>query len=69
MNLKQDIGRQIHDIRKMRGMTQTTLATLIGTTQDHISEIEAGNVNITMDYLLNIAKALDINIVIKLNLK
>ena len=53
------IGKQIHRIRKQRGMTQKELAELIGTSKSDISDMENGRKKLSVDRLDNIAIALD----------
>jgi UDP-N-acetylglucosamine 1-carboxyvinyltransferase len=53
------IGSLIRDARKHRGLTQTQLAELLGTSQSAIHRIEAGNQNLSLDLVNRIAEALD----------
>ena len=53
------IGTLIRDARKHRGLTQTQLATVLGTSQSAIHRIEAGNQNLSLDMVSRIADALD----------
>ena len=53
------IGSLIRDARKHRGLTQTQLAELLGTSQSAIHRIEAGNQNVSLEMVNRIAAALD----------
>ena len=53
------IGGLIRDARKHRGLTQTQLASQLGTSQSAIHRIEAGNQNLSLDMVTRIAEALD----------
>src|SRR6478609_2823348 len=53
------IGGLIRDARKHRGLTQTQLATVLGTSQSAVHRIEAGNQNLSLDMVNRIAAALD----------
>ena len=47
-------------IRKLRGLSQTQLAELVGANQATISKIESGEGNPTLSMIRRIAKALDV---------
>src|SRR4029450_4577325 len=53
------IGGLIRDARKHRGLTQTQLADVLGTTQRAGDRIEAGNQNLSLEMVNRIAEALD----------
>lgn len=46
--------------RKLRGLTQTDLAEMIGTSQPHISRIERGDEGPPLEMFRKIAEALDV---------
>ena len=52
------IGGLIRDARKHRGLTQTQLAEVLGTSQSAVHRIEAGNQNLSLDMVNRIAAAL-----------
>lgn len=56
------LARNMIKRRKKLGMTQSELAKLLNTTQSVVSRIEAGNSNVTLKTLGDIAKALDTNV-------
>ena len=53
------IGGLIRDARKHRGLTQTQLAELLGTSQSAVHRIEAGGQNLSLEMVNRIAAALD----------
>ncbi|MDN5804044.1 MAG: helix-turn-helix domain-containing protein, partial [Microlunatus sp.] len=53
------IGSLIRDARKHRGLTQTQLASALGTSQSAVHRIEAGNQNVSLEMVNRIAAALD----------
>jgi UDP-N-acetylglucosamine 1-carboxyvinyltransferase len=53
------IGGLIRDARKHRGLTQTQLANVLGTSQSAVHRIEAGNQNLSLEMVNRIAEALD----------
>lgn len=53
------IGSLIRDARKQRGLTQTQLASALGTSQSAVHRIEAGNQNLSLEMVNRIAAALD----------
>src|SRR4029078_4734025 len=57
------IGGLIRDARKHRGLTQTQLATVLGTSQSAVHRIEAGNQNLSLDMVNRIPAALDAPII------
>ncbi len=59
MNKKQ-IGRNIKDLRKEQRMTQIELAERAGISTIHLSHIETGSVNMSLDTLLCICQALTV---------
>lgn len=50
---------EIAEIRERRGMTQKDLASALGTVQTNVSRIERAGQNLTIAYLVKIAKALN----------
>jgi putative transcriptional regulator len=53
------LGERIREVRNEKGITQVKLAHTIGKDQQSIQRLEAGNVNPTYYYLLEIAAGLD----------
>ncbi|MCD5382048.1 MAG: UDP-N-acetylglucosamine 1-carboxyvinyltransferase [Candidatus Pacebacteria bacterium] len=58
-----NLGAQIADQREAQGLTQSELATRIGTTQSAIARMESGTQNISTDMLKKIGHALKKNLV------
>lgn len=57
------IGALIRDARKHRGLTQSELAGILGSSQSAIARIEAGQQNLSLETLARIGDALDSEIV------
>ncbi|MVA75836.1 UDP-N-acetylglucosamine 1-carboxyvinyltransferase [Auraticoccus sp. F435] len=53
------IGGLIRDARKHRGLTQSQLAGVLGTSQSAVHRIEVGNQNLSLEMINRIATALD----------
>ncbi len=53
-----EIVRQLKEARKDIGMTQQTLADLIGTKKSNISRLESGRYNPSLDFLEKVARGL-----------
>ena len=60
MDIKRAMGKRIKIVRQRSGLTQDQLAELVGLSPKYISGIERGVENPTMDILLRIAKALEV---------
>jgi UDP-N-acetylglucosamine 1-carboxyvinyltransferase len=57
------IGNLIRDARKHRGLTQSELADVLGTSQSAVNRIERGHQNLSLEMLARIGEALDSEIV------
>jgi HTH-type transcriptional regulator/antitoxin HipB len=55
-----DFAKKLREARKSKGLTQGELGAKIGLPQSHISQIEAGNIDIRLSSLLEIARLLDL---------
>ena len=55
---RHQVARQIKDVRKEQGMTQESLAELVGTKKSNISRLESGRYNPSLDFLVKGAKGL-----------
>ena len=55
---RERIGREISELRKDAGLSQTDLAKKIGSDRSYISKIERGRQHISINVLTNIAAAL-----------
>jgi transcriptional regulator with XRE-family HTH domain len=56
------LGETLHAYRKKAGMSQETLAEKAELSPKYVGEVERGIVNISVDSLLRIAKALRIRV-------
>jgi transcriptional regulator with XRE-family HTH domain len=54
----QQVGRRVREIRKRRGLTQSTLGERAGITPDYLGRIERGRGAVTLETLSRIAAAL-----------
>ena len=61
----QDVARQLRDVRKSQGMTQESLAELVGTKKSNISRLESGRYNPSLDFLVKVAGGLGKQIQVK----
>jgi transcriptional regulator with XRE-family HTH domain len=57
-----DIINAIKQARESKGLSQRQLSALAGATQSHISKIEAGVVDLQLSSLVQIARALDLEV-------
>tara|TARA_R110001592_G_scaffold3525_24_gene20083 strand:- start:10146 stop:10439 length:294 start_codon:yes stop_codon:yes gene_type:complete len=55
-----DFAKKLQEARKAKGLTQGELGAKIGLPQSHISQIEAGKIDIRLSSLLEIARLLDL---------
>ena len=59
---KQQIGAELKRLRTEAGLSQTALAEKIGESFQHISHIEAGKYNLTLDRLERVGAALGVTV-------
>ncbi len=57
------LGDRIRDCRKSKGMSQATLAELVGVSVNYIGQIELADRHVGLDLLEKIAMVLDISII------
>ncbi len=62
---RQDVAKQLREARRSQGMTQETLAELVGTQKSNISRLESGRYNPSLDFLVKIAGGLGKQIQVK----
>ncbi|MBT3392464.1 MAG: helix-turn-helix transcriptional regulator [Elusimicrobiaceae bacterium] len=62
MSLRKQISIKLRKARREQDISQSELAFRVKTGQNHISEIEKGNVGFNIDTLEKIMKALSINL-------
>ncbi|WZL73959.1 helix-turn-helix transcriptional regulator [Clostridiaceae bacterium 35-E11] len=60
--LQYKLVREIIRYRKERNLTQKELAEIIGTKQSAISRLESGKLNPSLEFLLKVAKALNVKL-------
>jgi transcriptional regulator with XRE-family HTH domain len=60
MELIEQVGKRIQEIRKVRGMSQDDLGDKLGVTRSFISKLENGKKKISLEHVENIAKILHI---------
>ena len=56
--LRLRVARNVKRLRQLKGWTQDDLAAQVGNTDRHVSQIERGETNLTLDYLAKIAGSL-----------
>ncbi|MGB7749526.1 MAG: helix-turn-helix transcriptional regulator [Verrucomicrobiia bacterium] len=59
---RQIVGQKIRACRKQAGLTQEKLAEKADLTYKYVGEVERGTVNISLDSLVRIAKALRVSL-------
>lgn len=57
-NLARVFGENVFVLRTHKGMSQTEVGDMVGTTRSHISEIEEGIINLRLTDLIGLADAL-----------
>ncbi len=62
MSVKKQIGIRIKELRKMRGHSQEELAALADITAKHLSNMELGKENPTLDTFLKLASAFNVEL-------
>ena len=62
---REDVVRQLKEVRKAEGMTQELLAELVGTKKSNISRLESGRYNPSLDFLVKVADGLGKQISVK----
>jgi transcriptional regulator with XRE-family HTH domain len=55
------VGANVRKLRKAKGLSQEQLAERVGNTHRHIGQVERGEVNLTIDYLVEIAANLSVD--------
>lgn len=60
-----EIAQQLRQVRKDQGMTQESLAELVGTKKSNISRLESGRYNPSLDFLVKVAGGLGKKIQVK----
>lgn len=60
MNVKELIGKRIQELRKARGLSQEKIAEKADISSTYLSRIECGRENPTLDMLIKLSNALEI---------
>lgn len=60
IELKNNFGKKLAYLRKKRNLSQMHLAEIIDSNFNYVSQIECGRANITMNMLILLANALDV---------
>lgn len=58
--MMEDIIEKLHAARKTKGLTQGALGAKMGLPQSHISQIEAGKIDMRLSSFLEMARLLDL---------
>ena len=56
------VGRMVRELRLLRGWSQEQLAERASSSSKHVGSIERGQVNVGVDTLADLARALSVNI-------
>jgi transcriptional regulator with XRE-family HTH domain len=59
--LKKEVGNRLRNARRKRGMTQDELASILGTNQSHVSNVERGDRGLTIQQLVKLCSALRVS--------
>lgn len=62
---REEVVRQLREVRKAEGITQEHLAELVGTKKSNISRLESGRYNPSLDFLVKVADGLGKQISVK----
>ena len=60
MELIEQVGKRIQEIRKIRGMSQDDLGERLGVTRSFVSKMENGKKKISLEHVEKIAKILNV---------
>ena len=59
--VRRRVGTNVRQLRRLKGLSQEQLAEKVGNTDRHIGQVERGEVNVTIDYLIDIAANLSVD--------
>lgn len=68
-NVRKSLVRQYAYVRKMKGLTQAEVAERAGISRTNVSRFESGEYNPTLEMLVKLANAMDLDVSITLNQK
>ena len=60
-DIKQQVGQQIREARKAKGLTQKELGEKLGVSESTVNQYESGKQNLTIETLSKISEALDLS--------
>jgi transcriptional regulator with XRE-family HTH domain len=60
--VRRRVAMQVRRLRTGKGLTQETVAATAGLAPRHLQKIEAAEVNVTLDTLVKVAGALDVDV-------
>lgn len=66
MTLCEEFGKQLRAARMAAGLSQAALGTLTGLGQAHVSQIELGRVNVTIETMVLLAHAVSLTVALHL---
>jgi len=61
-NARKELGKRIREIRKIKELTQEELGEMASLSYKYVGELERGKVNVSLDSLVRISQALEIDI-------
>jgi transcriptional regulator with XRE-family HTH domain len=61
MEIKKKFGSNVRDLRKLANISQEELALRLNADQAYVSRIEAGQMNVTLETIDEISKALNVS--------
>ena len=64
MNFIKHIGSQLKEARRQKGFSQAALASKVGLPQSHLSKIESGLVNLQISSLIELSRALELELML-----
>lgn len=64
MNIREQIGLQLLEVRKKKQMTQQQVADMAGITRNNLSKIENGKYNVSVDILSRVCEVVGVRLTI-----
>lgn len=59
---RKQLAQRVRELRSQRGFTQEALAQRAGLAVRHLQKLESSSLNVTLDTLSRVAKALDVEV-------
>lgn len=60
MLIRSAVGARVCALRTQSGQSQDQLAQMVGINRSHLSKVESGKANVSIDYLIKIANGYDV---------